>query len=131
MIQDSCYPYESAGSCEPRLTVNASRVLEERYLSRDETGQVTETPTELFRRVAAAVAAAEEVWDARPEQRLAVKDEFYRLMASRAFLPNSPTLNAGRRLGMLSACFVLPLEDSIEEIMSTARQIALVQRARR
>ncbi|MGI6417651.1 MAG: adenosylcobalamin-dependent ribonucleoside-diphosphate reductase [Thermoguttaceae bacterium] len=130
MIQDSYHPYESADSCEPRLTINASRVLEERYLSRDETGLVTETPTELFRRVAAAVAAAEAVWDARPEQRLAVKDEFYRLMASRAFLPNSPTLmNAGRRLGMLSACFVLPLEDSIEEIMSTARQIALVQRA--
>ena len=59
-----------------------------------------------------------------------IEDEFYRLMASGAFLPNSPTLmNAGRRLGMLSACFVLPLEDSIEDIMATARQIALVQRA--
>ena len=71
-----------------------------------------------------------EIWGASDSQCRQVEDDFYRLMASGAFLPNSPTLmNAGRRLGMLSACFVLPLEDSIEEIMATARQIALVQRA--
>jgi ribonucleoside-diphosphate reductase alpha chain len=105
-------------------------VLEDRYLLRDENGRVAETPTELFQRVARAVANAERSWATSEEECGRVQQEFYRLMASGAFLPNSPTLmNADRRLGMLSACFVLPLEDSIEEIMTTARQIALVQRA--
>ena len=112
------------------LSANALTVLEERYLSRDDNGQVVETPAELFRRVANTVAAAEKTWGADDDECQRIEDEFYRLMASGEFLPNSPTLmNAGRRLGMLSACFVLPLDDSIEEIMATARQIALVQRA--
>ena len=115
---------------EPELSLNAITVLEHRYLMRDDDGLVVETPAELFRRVANAVAAAEVKWSATPEERQRLEHEFYRLMATRRFLPNSPTLmNAGRRLGMLSACFVLPLEDSIPDIMETARQIALVQRA--
>ena len=115
---------------QPRLSANALTVLEDRYLSRDESGQVTETPAELFERVAKTVAAAETTWGASDEECRRIEGEFYRLMADGLFLPSSPTLmNAGRRLGMLSACFVLPLEDSIEEIMATARQIALVQRA--
>ena len=105
-------------------------VLEHRYLMRDDDGQVAETPAELLRRVAKAVAAAEAAWGANAAQCQRLEHEFYRLMATRRFLPNSPTLmNAGRRLGMLSACFVLPLEDSIQDIMHTATQIALVQRA--
>jgi ribonucleoside-diphosphate reductase alpha chain len=105
-------------------------VLENRYLLRDDNGHIAETPVELFRRVANAVAAAEQTWGTSDEECGQIEDEFYRLMKSGDFLPNSPTLmNAGRRLGMLSACFVLPLEDSIEEIMATARQIALVQSA--
>ncbi|MHC4845600.1 MAG: adenosylcobalamin-dependent ribonucleoside-diphosphate reductase [Planctomycetota bacterium] len=105
------------------FTDNALRVLENRYLKKDDQGVVCETPVELFHRVADHVATAEtqpEVWSER----------FFEMMWDRRFMPNSPTLmNAGRPLGMLSACFVLPLEDSIADIMETARQIALVQRA--
>lgn len=115
---------------EPDLSPNALTVLEDRYLMRDETGQTAETPTELFDRVARSIAAVEEKWDTPGAEIAQLEQAFYGLMASRRFLPNSPTLmNAGRRLGMLSACFVLPLEDSIPDIMETARQIALVQRA--
>jgi len=115
---------------EPDLSPNAITVLQERYLVRDENGQVVEKPAELFWRVATAVAAVEDQWQTPTEQRRLLERQFYQLMATRRFLPNSPTLmNAGRPLGMLSACFVLPLGDSIPEIMETARQIALVQRA--
>ncbi len=105
------------------LSDNALRVLRNRYLKKDDKGAIDETPVALFRRVAKAVASAEKDaarWD----------DKFFEMMWERRFMPNSPTLmNAGRPLGMLSACFVLPLEDSIADIMETARQIALVQRA--
>ncbi len=105
------------------LTDNALRVLHNRYLRKDDKGEVVETPVELFRRVASHVASAEKDSDAWAGR-------FFDMMWSRRFMPNSPTLmNAGRPLGMLSACFVLPLEDSIADIMETARQIALVQRA--
>ncbi len=105
------------------FTENALRVLENRYLKKDTGGTVDETPRQLFQRVADHVAGAEK----DPE---AWKGAFFDMMWSRKFMPNSPTLmNAGRPLGMLSACFVLPLEDSIADIMETARQIALVQRA--
>ena len=115
---------------EPELTPNALTVLEDRYLMRDEAGQTAETPGQLFRRVARTIAAVEEKWGTPSEELDQLERALYSLMASRRFLPNSPTLmNAGRRLGMLSACFVLPLEDSIPDIMETARQIALVQRA--
>jgi ribonucleoside-diphosphate reductase alpha chain len=123
-------PQDPTAPVQPDLSPSAITVLEDRYLTRDDEGRITETPTELFRRVARAVAAAEETWGTTTEERQRIEEEYYRLMATRTFLPNSPTLmNAGRRLGMLSACFVLPLGDSIEEIMETARQIALVQRA--
>jgi ribonucleoside-diphosphate reductase alpha chain len=125
-IQSPCSPVPS----EPQLTPNAITVLEDRYLMRDDDGQVAETPAEMFRRVANAIARVEQRWGATEEECARLEEDFYGLLAGRAFLPNSPTLmNAGRRLGMLSACFVLPLGDSIDEIMETARQIALVQRA--
>lgn len=105
------------------LTKNAIRVLENRYLKKDEHGRIVETPRQMFERVARHVAAAEK----DPERWF---QPFFDLMWSLKFVPNSPTMmNAGRPLGMLSACFVLPLEDSIPDIMETARQIALVQRA--
>jgi ribonucleoside-diphosphate reductase alpha chain len=105
------------------FTENALRVLENRYLKKDPQGTIDETPRELFERVAKHVAGAEQ----DPDQ---WTKPFFDMMWSRRFVPNSPTLmNAGRPLGMLSACFVLPLEDSIADIMETARQIALVQRA--
>ncbi|MFG0319251.1 MAG: adenosylcobalamin-dependent ribonucleoside-diphosphate reductase [Planctomycetota bacterium JB042] len=105
------------------LTPNAVRVLENRYLMKDGQGAVIETPREMFERVARHVAAAED----DPKK---WAETFFEMMWSLKFIPNSPTMmNAGRPLGMLSACFVLPLEDSIPDIMETARQIALVQRA--
>ncbi len=105
------------------LTPNAIRVLENRYLKKDHKGKIVETPREMFERVARHVAAVEE----NPSQWF---KPYFDMMWSLKFVPNSPTMmNAGRPLGMLSACFVLPLEDSIPDIMETARQIALVQRA--
>lgn len=105
------------------LTGNAIRVLENRYLKKDEKGRIVETPRQMFERVARHVAAAEK----DPEKWW---QPFFEMMWSLKFIPNSPTMmNAGRPLGMLSACFVLPLDDSIPDIMETARQIALVQRA--
>ncbi|MFO0980505.1 MAG: ribonucleotide reductase N-terminal alpha domain-containing protein [Planctomycetota bacterium] len=113
-----------------QLTKNALTVLENRYLNRDDGGKVVESPEELFRRVARTIATVEEKWGSTAAEMKAAEDRYFDLMTTGQFLPNSPTLmNAGRRLGMLSACFVLPLEDSIPDIMETARQIALVQRA--
>jgi len=112
------------------LSPNALTVLESRYLIRDDEGFVTEAPAELFRRVAHTVAAVRTIWGATQDEVADVEEKYLAMMASGSFLPNSPTLmNAGRKLGMLSACFVLPLEDSIEDIMKTATDIALVQKA--
>lgn len=113
-----------------KLSPNAITVLADRYLVRDDAGQIAETPADLFRRVAKAVASPEAAFGGDGDDCARMEHQFYQLMVSSRFLPNSPTLmNAGRQLGMLSACFVLPLEDSIPDIMETARQIALVQRA--
>ena len=94
------------------ITPNAITVLERRYLKRDEKGKPTETPVDMFRRVAETIAAAEDkLKTGNDSKKLA--DEFYRMMTELEFLPNSPTLmNAGRELGQLSACFVLPVGDS-------------------
>ena len=100
----------------PQLSPNAMAVLEARYL------QAGETPEQLYRRVAEAVASAE----AEPD---AWADLFYDLMASGRFLPNSPTLfNAGTGQGTLSACFVLPIRDSMDSIMAAAASSAMIQK---
>ncbi len=120
---------ESRGS-EFTLTENAERVLHARYLKKDEQGRVTESSKDLFQRVAKAIAEAEEIYDSDPENRSEWENRFYSLMVSRRFMPNSPTLmNAGRKLGMLSACFVLPVGDSVEEIFDAIKQTALIQKA--
>lgn len=117
---------------DPDLTENATTVLSKRYLKKDpNTGKVCETPRELFWRVATHIAKAELSFaGGSPARALAVAREFYGLMAKRQFMPNSPTLmNAGREMGMLSACFVLPVEDSIEGIFDSIKATALIQKA--
>jgi len=108
---------------------NAMKVLEKRYLAKNEHGQVTEDVEGLFRRVARAVAEADTLYD--PNANIeAVSSSFYDLMTSLRFLPNSPTLmNAGRPLGQLSACFVLPVGDSMEDIFEAVKNAALIHKS--
>jgi len=111
------------------LSENAKRVLEARYLEKDEDAQVIETPGEMFERVARHVAAAEKVFDWKTKPG-AYEERYLDLMTSLSFLPNSPTLmNAGRRLGQLSACFVLPVEDNLESIFETLKYTALIHKS--
>jgi ribonucleoside-diphosphate reductase alpha chain len=112
-----------------RLSANAVRVLETRYLRRDAvTGALIETPDELFQRVARAVADAELLHGKASDARR-WEERFYCQMSELAFIPNSPTLmNAGTALGQLSACFVLPVEDSMESIFGTLHDMAQIQR---
>ncbi len=111
------------------LTDNALQVLERRYLKKDKQGKVIETPEELFRRVAHTIAAAETKYGTKTDVKK-WEETFYHLMLNLEFLPNSPTLmNAGRELGQLSACFVLPIEDSMESIFETVKNTALIHKS--
>lgn len=108
----------------------ASEILRRRYLWKDANGKVVETEDQMYRRVAEHVASAESKYGAFEAHVKERADKFYCLMTSGKFLPNSPTLmNAGRKQGMLSACFVLPVEDSIDGIFDAVKQTALVQKA--
>jgi len=111
------------------LSDNALRVLEKRYLKKDPQGGVVETPEKLFRRVAVHIAKAEARYG--PRERVKEMEEvFYAMMTQGLFLPNSPTLmNAGRRLGQLAACFVLPVEDSMEGIFDALKNAALIHKS--
>jgi len=127
-------PTETAGvESQPdtgfKLTENARHVLQKRYLKKDKQGNVIETPEEMFRRVARAIAGAELQYQPKANVQ-ATEDEFYRMMTSLDFLPNSPTLmNAGRELGQLSACFVLPIEDSMDSIFDSVKNTALIHKS--
>ncbi|MFA5628734.1 MAG: vitamin B12-dependent ribonucleotide reductase [Dehalococcoidales bacterium] len=111
------------------LTDNALQVLERRYLKKDKQGNLIETPEELFRRVAHTIAAAETEYGTKTAAKK-WEETFYNLMTNLEFLPNSPTLmNAGRELGQLSACFVLPIEDSMESIFETVKNTALIHKS--
>jgi ribonucleoside-diphosphate reductase alpha chain len=129
------------------INENAQKVLKRRYLARDENGEVTETIEGMFRRVAAAVASADAFFEegAKGGAGAAASESakggtgaevseseksFYALMTDLRFLPNSPTLmNAGRPLGQLSACFVLPVEDSMEAIFEAVKDAALIHKS--
>jgi ribonucleoside-diphosphate reductase alpha chain len=111
------------------LSDNATTVLERRYLRKDTSGQPIEKPAQMFRRVARHIASAETNYD--PDADLQpVVDAFYNLMTDLKFLPNSPTLmNAGRSLGQLAACFVLPVDDSMEGIFETLKNAAIIHKS--
>ncbi|MFO8100966.1 MAG: adenosylcobalamin-dependent ribonucleoside-diphosphate reductase [Dehalococcoidia bacterium] len=112
-----------------KLGVNAVRVLERRYLLRDESGNVMETPGELFRRVARSIASVETSFDANADVS-ELEETFYTLMSRREFMPNSPTLmNASTELAQLSACFLLPVEDSIEGIFDALKEMAVIHQS--
>jgi ribonucleoside-diphosphate reductase alpha chain len=110
---------------EPKLTVNALEVLKARYLLRDEQENITETPTNLFKRVAKAIAKTDKTYNDNPQT---TEKTFYQMMAKLEFLPNTPSLfNAGTDIGQLSACFVLPVHDSLQSIFTTVKNMALIE----
>ena len=118
---------QKLGILEPKLTVNALEVLNRRYLLKDETEKIVETPSQMFMRVAKAIAKVDKEYGGTPEES---EKTFYKMMARLEFIPNSPTLfNAGTELGQLSACFVLPVEDSLESIFTAVRNMALIEKS--
>jgi ribonucleoside-diphosphate reductase alpha chain len=112
------------------LTANSIKVLERRYLKKDENGKVAETPEELFWRVAEVIASADKNYGATEAELKKTTEEFYEMMAKLEFMPNSPTLmNAGRPLGQLSACFVIPIHDTMESIFTAVKDTALIHKS--
>lgn len=112
------------------LSENAVKVLEKRYLKRDKDGNCIERPEDMFRRVADTIAAGDLKFGKSEADVKKLSDRFYKAITSRYFMPNSPTLmNAGRELGQLAACFVLPVEDSLEGIFETVKNTALIHKS--
>jgi ribonucleoside-diphosphate reductase alpha chain len=125
---------DSGKRMKPQLSDNAATVLKRRYLIKDEQGQPTEEPEDLFLRVARTIAEADARYGASPGAVETLTEAFYELMTTRVWMPNSPTLmNAGRPLGQLSACFVLPVDDALSTkqsgIYDTLRDMALVHQS--
>jgi ribonucleoside-diphosphate reductase alpha chain len=113
---------------ELKLSLNAATVLAERYLLRDDRGRIAESTGEMMERVATHVAQAEDEFASGGARRRS--EEFFELLTRLEFLPNSPTLmNAGTRLGLLSGCFVLPVEDSLDSIFTAVHEAAVVHQA--
>ncbi|MDH5481819.1 MAG: adenosylcobalamin-dependent ribonucleoside-diphosphate reductase [Candidatus Bathyarchaeota archaeon] len=115
------------GIVEPKLTVNAMEVLNRRYLLKDEMERIIETPAKMFTRIAKAIARIDKNYGEASEE---CEKTFYKMMTRLEFVPNSPTLfNAGTKLGQLSACFVLPVEDSLEGIFGAVKNTALIEKS--
>ena len=109
---------------------NAIQVLEKRYLKRNKNGESIETPKDMFHRVSEAIASADYQYGKKDYEVKELADRFYDAITNRYFMPNSPTLmNAGRELGQLAACFVLPVEDSLEGIFETIKNTALIHKS--
>ncbi|MDE1856827.1 MAG: adenosylcobalamin-dependent ribonucleoside-diphosphate reductase [Candidatus Micrarchaeota archaeon] len=118
------------GEDDLKLPINSLIVLSARYLLKDANGKIIETPKQLFERVSKAISAPERNYGKSEEQVNAIAQEFYDAMTSFRIMPNSPTLmNAGTKLGQLSACFVLPLGDSLEEIFDTVKHAAIIHQS--
>jgi len=112
------------------LSDNAIKVLEKRYLKRNKEGECIETPADMFKRVADTIASAELKFGKTQNDVEKLSEKFYEFITNRYFMPNSPTLmNAGRELGQLAACFVLPVEDSLEGIFETIKNTALIHQS--
>jgi len=111
------------------VTKNARVVLEKRYLKKDDSGKAVESPEDMFQRVARSIAGADRLFD--PQANVKKTElKFQKLITNLWFLPNSPTMmNAGRRLGQLAACFVLPIEDSMESIFETVKHTAMIHKS--
>ncbi len=121
---------ETSFSSKINLTPNSLKVLEKRYLKKNEDGKVIETAEELFRRIAKTIASADMKYGKSEADVVLLEEEFYSIITSLDFLPNSPTLmNAGRRLGQLSACFVLPVDDSMESIFDAVKNTAIIHKS--
>lgn len=121
---------EIDSSIVPVLSENATIVLQKRYLAKNEAGNCIETPEDMFKRIARFIASADFLYGKDEETVSRTATRFYEMMAQLEFLPNSPTLmNAGRPLGQLAACFVLPVEDSIEGIFDAIKQMALIHKS--
>ena len=116
---------EKLGIIEPKLTVNALEVLKKRYLLKNDKEMIIETPAQMFMRIAKAIAKVDKQYGEDPSKSEKI---FHGMMARLEFVPNSPTLfNAETEIGQLSACFVLPVEDSLESIFSTVKNMALIE----
>ena len=115
---------------DPDITFNAQKVLDKRYLAKDRVGNILEDTDGMFRRVAQNLAKADANYGATPEEVTATQERFFNAMRRLETIPNSPTLmNAGRELQQLSACFVLPIDDSLDEIFEKVKQTALIHKS--
>ena len=113
-----------------KLPINSLIILSARYLLKNENGKIIETPKQLFERVATSIANVEKKYGKNDKQILEISKEFYNAMTSFKFMPNSPTLmNAGTKLGQLSACFVIPIADSINDIFDAVKYAAIVHKS--